>query len=156
MSESSHDPLSHDPLTEQSSERPFWRSVLSLKGFACLALAAAAIPASFSAFNSSDSGSGVDLPLSQIQGDLATESEAEKSTGKVPEPARLTTEATSSATDVALSEESGPLFGDPLDVASVTDGSSAPIEVTRFRAATTQRVQANQAVWLTGSIEPIE
>jgi len=156
--------MSEDHISEQQDPESTTRSFRSIRGFVCLAIAAVAIPVCYSIFISSDSESGVDIPLSQLEKDLAGEEASELS-----EPGRLVTDATATAIEMpeqsSTTETAGPLFGDPLSTAALSDttnsdADSASIEVTRFRATQVQpgkqRAQANQAVWLTGSIEPVD
>ncbi|MDA0591549.1 MAG: hypothetical protein O2820_26260 [Planctomycetota bacterium] len=160
--------LSEDHISEQQELDSGKRSFRSIRGFVFLAIAAAAIPVCYIAFSSSDSSSGVDIPLSQLEQDLAGEDSSEFD--QLAEPGRLVSDATATAIEMpgqsSTVESAGPLFGDPLSSATLSDstsseGGSASIEVTRFRPTSqlqtgTQRAQANQAVWLTGSIEPVD
>jgi hypothetical protein len=153
---------SEDHISEQHDPESATRSFRSIRGFICLAIAAVGIPVCYSMFNSSDSDSGVDIPLSQLEKDLA--GDASEEANELQEPGRLVTDATATAIEMpgqnSTTESTGPLFGDPLSTATLSESTlseadSASIEVTRFRP-TNQRAQANQAVWLTGSIEPVD
>lgn len=155
--------LSEDHTSEQHDPESTARSFRSIRGFFCLAIAAVSIPVCYSMFTSSDSDSGVGIPLSQLEKDLAGE-KASQEASELQEPGRLVTDATATAIEMpgqnSTTEQAGPLFGDPLSTATLSDttnsdADSASIEVTRFRPST-QRAQANQAVWLTGSIEPVD
>lgn len=124
----------------------------------CVALAAAVVAASLFAFRDGDDAAGI--PLARIKRDLTRESATvaslEEASESPAEPARLEMAATSQARSATTDETAshGPLFNGSLEFsAEQTD----PIEVTQFQPTTsTGRVQANQAVWLTGRIEPVE
>lgn len=156
--------LSEDRVSEIIDKDVKRREYRSVRYFFAMGSVVVAISVCYSIFfSSSNSDSDVDIALSQLEKDLASKKDASES-GQLQEPARLVTEATATAIEMPgqqpTSETAGPLFGDPLSTTTLSDSTrsedpSASIEVTRFRP-TTQRAQANQAVWLTGSIEPVD
>lgn len=162
--------LSEDRVLELVDEDVKRRSYRSIRYFFAMGTVVVAIPVCYTFFfSSSDSESGVDIPLSQLEKDLAGD-KASQEANELQEPGRLVTDATATAIEMpgqsSTVESAGPLFGDPLSSATLSDstgseGGSASIEVTRFRPTNqlqtgTQRAQANQAVWLTGNIEPVD